>query len=136
MNIEEHLGDFRIPTNQNPFISIEQKSIVPTQQVQKRFTSSSQPSTQTQIQPGAPTTPPPATIPTQMQQMQAVDPGSISRCLYKFTYIWLRGSRQIWFYPIFVGIGQQSVSGFRWDGNSWIYSLLSLRQIQSFTCNL
>ncbi|NEY72810.1 hypothetical protein [Bacillus mesophilus] len=86
------------------------------------------------MQAGPPTSPPPSYIPTQTQQAQAfaVDPGSIRGCLFRYTYVWLRGFQQFWFYPTFVG--RTSVSGYRWNGFRWVYSGISLRQIQSFTC--
>lgn len=79
---------------------------------------------------GQPTSPPPSFIP--QQQAFAVDPGSIVRCLFRFTYVWLRGFQQFWFFPTFVG--RNSVSGFRWTGFRWVFFGISLRQIQSFTC--
>jgi hypothetical protein len=83
---------------------------------------------------GAPTTPPPSFVPAQTQQFGAfaVDPGSIRRCLFRFTYVWLRNFQQFWFYPIFVG--RTSISGYRWTGNRWVFFGISLRQIESFTC--
>lgn len=84
---------------------------------------------------GPPTSPPPSFVPTQSQQQAqtfAVDPGSIRGCLFRYTYVWLRGREQFWFYPTFVG--RRSVSGYRWNGFRWIYFGISLRQIQSFTC--
>lgn len=84
---------------------------------------------------GPPSSPPPSFVPTQTQQQAeafAVDPGGIRRCLFRYTYIWLRGFEQFWFYPIFVG--RNSVAGYRWTGFRWMYSGISLRQIQSFTC--
>ncbi|MEW9053109.1 MAG: hypothetical protein AB2392_18260 [Neobacillus sp.] len=86
------------------------------------------------MQAGPPSSPPPAMVPTQTQQAAAfaVDPGSIRRCLFRFTYVWLRGYQQFWFYPTFVG--RRSVSGYRWNGFRWLYFGISLRQIQSFTC--
>jgi hypothetical protein len=81
---------------------------------------------------GAPTTPPPSFVPQQQVEAFAVDPGSIRRCLFRFTYVWLRGFNQFWFYPTFVG--RNSVSGFRWTGFNWVFFGISLRQIQSFTC--
>jgi hypothetical protein len=80
---------------------------------------------------GPPTAPPPSFVPQQAQAF-AVDPGSIVRCLFRFTYVWLRGFNQFWFYPIFVG--RNSVAGFRWTGFTWVYTGISLRQIQSFSC--
>jgi hypothetical protein len=85
---------------------------------------------------GPPTSPPPSFVPTQTQQAGvqpfAVDPGSIRRCLFRYTYIWLRGFQQFWFYPTHVG--RNSVSGWRWIGFRWVYMGISLRQIQQFTC--
>ncbi|WP_318502950.1 hypothetical protein [Bacillus sp. T3] len=81
-----------------------------------------------------PSGPPPSFVPTQTQQAQAfaVDPGGIRRCLFRYTYVWLRGFQQFWFYPTFVG--RNSVSGYRWTGFRWVYFGISLRQIQSYTC--
>jgi hypothetical protein len=81
---------------------------------------------------GAPTTPPPSFVPQQQVETFAVDPGGIRRCLFRFTYVWLRGFNEFWFYPTFVG--RNSVSGFRWTGFNWVFFGISLRQIQSFTC--
>ncbi len=81
---------------------------------------------------GPPTSPPPFFVPTQQVEAYAVDPGGIARCLFRYTYVWLRGFQQFWFYPIFVG--RNSVSGYIWTGFRWVYSGISLRQIQSFIC--
>ncbi|MDQ6597764.1 hypothetical protein [Bacillus salipaludis] len=83
---------------------------------------------------GPPTSPPPSVVPQQMHQAgaYAVDPGSMIRCLHRYTYVWLRGREQFWFYPTF--IGRNSVSGYRWTGQRWVNYGISLRQIQSFTC--
>ncbi|MFB1051891.1 hypothetical protein [Paraliobacillus sp. JSM ZJ581] len=85
-------------------------------------------------QSGPPMGPPPEFTPSQTQKAQtfAVDPGSIQGCLYRYTYIWLRGFQQFWFYPTYVG--RRSVSGYRWNGFRWVYFGIDLRQIQSFTC--
>jgi hypothetical protein len=83
---------------------------------------------------GPPTAPPPSFIPQQTHQAgaYAVDPGSMIRCLHRYTYVWLRGFERFWFYPTF--IGRHSVSGYRWTGSRWVNYGVSLRQIQSFTC--
>lgn len=87
-------------------------------------------------QSGPPASPPPSYVPAQTQALQAgalaVDPGSIRRCLFRYTYIWMRNRQQFWFYPIF--LGRTSVAGWRWTGFSWVYFGISLRQIESFTC--
>lgn len=81
---------------------------------------------------GAPTSPPPSFIPQQSVSLQAVDPGAIRRCLYRFTFIWLNNGRSFWFYPTFVG--RNSVAGFRWRGNQWVYYGTDLQRIRSFQC--
>lgn len=81
---------------------------------------------------GPPSSPPPSAVPMQSPQAFAVDPGSIRRCLFRYTYVWLNNGRQFWFYPTFVG--RRSVSGWRWNGFMWLYFGIDLRQIQSFTC--
>jgi hypothetical protein len=81
---------------------------------------------------GPPTSPPPSFVPQQQVEAFAVDPGGIARCMFRYTYVWLRGFEQFWFYPTFVG--RNSVSGYRWNGFRWVYFGISLRQIQSFTC--
>ena len=81
----------------------------------------------------APTSPPPSFIPQQpVASTFAVDPGAIDRCLFRNTYIWLNNGNQFWFFPVFVG--RTSVAGFQWNGRFWMYTGLSLRSIQSFTC--
>ncbi|WLR53304.1 hypothetical protein LC040_14320 [Bacillus tianshenii] len=86
---------------------------------------------------GPPTSPPPSFTPqlsaqAGSPQLTAVDPGSIAGCLYRYTYVWLRGWQSFWFYPTFVG--RRSVSGYRWDGWRWVYFGIGLRQIRSFQC--
>lgn len=81
---------------------------------------------------GPPTSAPPSFVPQQQATAFAVDPGGIRGCLFRFTYVWLRGFQQFWFYPTFVG--RTSVAGYRWTGFRWIFTGVSLRQIQSFSC--
>jgi hypothetical protein len=83
-------------------------------------------------QSGPPSSPPPSFVPTEQVSAFAVDPGSIRRCLFRYTYIWQRNGQQFWFYPIF--LGRQSVAGWRWTGFRWMYTGISLREITSFTC--
>jgi hypothetical protein len=83
-----------------------------------------------------PTSPPPSYIPQMPLSAAgaplAVDPGAIRRCMFRFTYIWLRNGQQFWFFPIFVG--PNSIAGFRWTGFNWMYFGTDLRSITSFTC--
>ncbi|OVE34189.1 hypothetical protein CCZ20_27890 [Priestia aryabhattai] len=62
----------------------------------------------------------------------AVDPSSISGCLYRYTYIWPRNGRPYWFYPTFVG--RRSVAGYRWTGSFWVYAGVDVNQIREFQC--
>ncbi|RIU91943.1 hypothetical protein [Oceanobacillus picturae] len=81
---------------------------------------------------GAPTTPPPSFQPVQPQaQLFAIDPGAIRSCLFRFTYIWMRW-QSFWFFPTFVG--RNSISGFRWTGNRWVFFGTDLDNVQSFQC--
>ncbi|WP_312876084.1 hypothetical protein [Paenibacillus alginolyticus] len=85
----------------------------------------------------APTSAPPAYTPqkpftSEGASAYAVDPGSIRRCLFNFTYVWLSNGQQFWYFPTFVG--RNSIAGFRWTGFSWMYFGIDLRFIDSFTC--
>jgi hypothetical protein len=87
---------------------------------------------------GGPSSAPPNFTPSQSQAHQfgptpqAVDPGAIRPCTYRFVYIWPRRGRGFWAWLVFVG--PRSVSGFRWTGNSWRYFGMDLRNIRSFQC--
>ncbi|SIQ06463.1 hypothetical protein SAMN05878482_101234 [Peribacillus simplex] len=81
----------------------------------------------------APTAPPPAFIPQQQSASTfAIDPGAISFCLFRNTFIWLNNGARFWYYPIFVG--PRSVAGFRWNGRFWTFFGIDTRQINSFSC--
>ncbi|GAB3046497.1 hypothetical protein [Virgibacillus ainsalahensis] len=81
---------------------------------------------------GPPNTPPPPFTPEQAQfQTFAVDPGGIRGCMYRFTYVWLRRD-SFWFYPTFVG--RDSIAGYRWQANRWVYFGIDLGRIESFQC--
>ncbi|REE83939.1 hypothetical protein A8990_116118 [Paenibacillus taihuensis] len=81
----------------------------------------------------APAGPPPSQVPIKpLTSTFAVDPGAISRCMFRYTYIWPRNGAGFWFYPVFVG--RTSVSGFRWNGFFWMFSGFDLSRIDAFTC--
>ncbi|WP_245698359.1 hypothetical protein [Sporosarcina ureilytica] len=83
----------------------------------------------------APQSAPPSWTPEYpSHQLFAVDPGAISRCLYRFTFVWLSRRQGFWFYPVFVG--RTSVAGYRWNSRRrrWEYTGLDLNNINSFTC--
>lgn len=63
---------------------------------------------------------------------KAVSPGSISFCLYKFTYIWEHRGRSYWAYLL--AVDRRSISGLRWINRRWVFFGLDLRRIDSFIC--
>lgn len=80
--------------------------------------------------------PPPAYIPHKPQVGTfAVDPSSIRRCLFHYTYVWRRDGRGFWFYP--VNVGRHSVAGYRWSRrrHRWVYIGMDLNRIAFFTCS-
>lgn len=86
----------------------------------------------------APTSPPPSTIPPKPYSISSgvafVDPGAISGCLFRFTYVWLTNGDQFWFFPTFVG--PQSIAGFRYNiFGGWRYFGIDLRFVDAFTCS-
>ena len=85
-------------------------------------------------QSGPPLGPPPAYEPqaSQVIGVQAVDPGAIRRCLYRYTYIRLTNGRRFWAWLVFAG--RRSVAGWRWNGFRWVYFGTDLRNISSFEC--
>lgn len=74
--------------------------------------------------------PPPSFIPP--FPSFAADPGAISLCLFRNTFIWLRNGSSFWYFPIFVG--PRSVAGFRWNGRFWTIFGIDTRRIVSFVC--
>jgi len=74
--------------------------------------------------------PPPIFIPT--FPVFIVNPSSISNCLFRNTYVWLTNGNQFWFFPTDVGFA--TVTGFWWTGSVWLIIVLSLNEIQSFSC--
>ncbi|WP_035186641.1 hypothetical protein [Bacillus aurantiacus] len=99
---------------------------------------------------GPPPGPPPSSPPTQMQagpaaasagvggpggaQVFAVDPGALTGCLFRYTYIRLITGQRFWFWPVF--IGRTSVAGWRWRPREyrWVYTGFDTRLILSFSC--
>ena len=65
-------------------------------------------------------------------QTKAVSPGSISFCLFKFTYIWERGGRN--YQAFLLNVDRKSVSGLRWFRGTWVYFGVDLNRIDSFIC--
>lgn len=66
------------------------------------------------------------------ESLEAVDPGAIKPCLFKYVYIWPRRGKSFWTWLTFVG--RKSAAGFKWNGNRWVYFGIDLREIDSFEC--
>lgn len=84
---------------------------------------------------GPPSGPPPSFTPAQPQTgigTFAVDPGSLSRCMFRFVYIWLDTGVSFWAFLTFVG--RRSIAGFRWQRGRWVYFGIDTRRISSFIC--
>lgn len=93
---------------------------------------------------GVPSGPPPSFTPPKTQAYghgfgpqggispQAIDPGAIRRCRYRFVYIWLRNGSSFWAWLTYVG--RRSVAGYRWNGRRWVYFGVDLRRIEAFYC--
>jgi hypothetical protein len=86
---------------------------------------------------GGPPSLPPNFVPPLPQTQQhgiapLVDQGAIRPCIFRFVYIWPRRGRGFWSWITFVG--PRSISGFRWNINTWRYFGMDLRNISSFQC--
>ena len=86
---------------------------------------------------GMPSAPPNFTPPQPQSQLLgatplAIDPGAIRPCQHRFVYIWPRRERGFWAWLTFVG--PRSISGFRWNRNTWRFFGMDLRDISSFQC--
>ena len=80
---------------------------------------------------------PPVRIPerptlTRGSTVFTIDPGALTGCLNRYTYVWLQNGTSFWMYLTF--IGRQSVSGFRWTQFGWTFTGLSLQSIEMFAC--
>lgn len=63
---------------------------------------------------------------------RGIAPWHFTPCLFRNTFIWLHNGRTFWFYP--VRIGRNSVIGFRWRNNRWIFEELVVNRVAYFTC--
>jgi len=86
----------------------------------------------------APTSPPPSFTP-QMNTFQQQEfarsggVGSIRRCFFRNTFIWLRNGNSFWFFPM-LAFGNQII-GFRWRGTrGWVYDSINRNSILFFQC--
>lgn len=86
---------------------------------------------------GPPSGPPPSFVPPHAAAQQglgaqAINPGAIRRCRFRYVYLWLDNGQQFWAWLVFVG--SRSVAGWRWLGFRWVYFGIDLDRIESFIC--
>lgn len=88
-------------------------------------------------QQGPPTKPPPSYTPklsdVAAPSLTAVEFGSISPCIFRFTYLWLKNGKAFWSYLVF--IGRTSISGWSFIGGQWVYFAIDLKEIKNFICS-
>jgi hypothetical protein len=63
---------------------------------------------------------------------ELVSSRDIRRCMNRFTFIWLFNGNSFWFFPTFVT--RNTVEGFRWRRDRWVFDRISLRRIFTFRC--
>lgn len=79
-----------------------------------------------------PSGPPPSFVPV-FPSAQAYASGSMSRCLFRNTYVWLRNGNSFWFYPI--SVTRNTIIGFRWSSRrGWLFRSINRNNILTFTC--
>lgn len=88
------------------------------------------------LQHGPPNSPPPDFIPKPSKSPGAaplrVDPGALTPCIFRFSYLWLKNSESFWAYLVYVG--RTSAAGWRYRRKRWVYFGVDLDDIKSFNC--
>lgn len=85
-----------------------------------------------------PAGPPPPFIPSKTQAMNEppqsgpaifmlIDPSVIQTLMFSYVYIWLKNGTEFWGWINNVDLN--SVSGFRWNGSSWVPFRIDIRTI-------
>jgi hypothetical protein len=59
-------------------------------------------------------------------------PTTVMPCQYKLTYVWLNNRAAFW--SKVIGIEQDRINCWIWNGRSWYLSQVMLRDIDSFIC--
>ena len=81
----------------------------------------------------SPMGPPPSFTPA-APMAQAYSGGSMNRCLFRNTYVWMRNGRSFWFFP--TAISRNMIFGFRWSSrNGWVPRTIQRENILTFTCS-
>lgn len=70
--------------------------------------------------------PPPDFIPPKPPVSYVID------CMNQYTYVWLLNGEQFWFYPI--SVDSLGVTGYRWNGLSWMFYGIDGRLIDAVSC--
>lgn len=58
--------------------------------------------------------------------------GSIRNCVNRFAYIWLLDDQDFWAWISYVS--RNTVYGYRWNGQSWVYFSARINGIDAFMC--
>ncbi|WP_336775721.1 transporter [Paenibacillus sp. MMO-58] len=53
-------------------------------------------------------------------------------CINNYTYVWLRDGQQFWYYP--TSVESFGISGFRWNGYTWLYYGIDPRLVEAVSC--
>jgi hypothetical protein len=88
-----------------------------------------------QRRPALPTPPPAPFLPPVRQPGQRfTTPRQLSRCLYRTVYIWPKGGRPFWMWP--VAVRRNIVEGYRWreQRKRWDYFTFPINRIERFLC--
>lgn len=80
-----------------------------------------------------PANPPPSYVPNLPATAGPIEPGTLSSCAFKYTYLWLKNGESFWVY--ITSAGKKSVSGWRYIKGRWKQFGTRLAQIKNFTCS-
>jgi hypothetical protein len=75
---------------------------------------------------GPPNSPPPRKAPKKPRVSYIID------CMYQYTYVWPRKGSPFWYYPTRLEMGE--VSGYRWNGRTWVFYGFEERNISQVAC--
>ena len=82
----------------------------------------------------SPMGPPPSFTPAAHMAQSFTRGMSMSRCLFRNTYVWIRNGRNFWFFP--TAVTRNMVFGFRWSNrNGWVPRSIQQENIMTFTCS-
>lgn len=88
-------------------------------------------------QQNSPKSPPPKYTPklsdTAQPKLKAVEFKTISPCIFRMTYLWLKNGMSFWSYITF--INRAAASGWRYENEQWIPFSVRLSEIKNYLCS-